>query len=242
MVECMFVLCVYHFWVGFKPILENCIFWTVLEPFSQQHGQKTKIAKWHPKKCSNQKVEENKLALELNFLSKYNRGGYIFRFLRFWGISQRALPIMDIFRDWGFWTLPLLFQVVCLVVPQTVLVQACLLLVVSHFWFVTFIIFPNSRGKPCSQRRTHGRDCYWRCCCTPGISNQVTWSVKANCLVTINHPLVMELMRIWTQGGGWPVHEQAARQRWGQWRNCQGPLQDCPQVSKVLTRNPTDLF
>ena len=89
MVDYMFVLCVYHFWVDFRPILVNCIFWTILEPFSQLDGQKTIRAKGHPKERSNQKVEENKLALELNFLSKYNRGWYIF--LRFWGTSQRAL-------------------------------------------------------------------------------------------------------------------------------------------------------
>ena len=68
MVEYMFVLCVYHFWVGFKLDLENCTFWTVLDPFSQQHGKKTKLARKHPKERSrsNSKVSENKLALELD--------------------------------------------------------------------------------------------------------------------------------------------------------------------------------
>ena len=67
----MFVLCGNHFWVFFKAILENCIFWTVLGPFSQQHGQKTKIAFPDLKERSNQKVKENKLALKLNFTLKY---------------------------------------------------------------------------------------------------------------------------------------------------------------------------
>ena len=44
MVEWTFVLYVYHFLVGFQPNLKNCIFCTVLEPFSQQHGQKNKSA------------------------------------------------------------------------------------------------------------------------------------------------------------------------------------------------------
>ena len=38
MVDQTFHSCVYHFWVGFKPILENCVFQTVLEPFSQPNG------------------------------------------------------------------------------------------------------------------------------------------------------------------------------------------------------------
>ena len=67
MVDYMFVLCVYHIWVGFKTILENCIFCTVLEPFSQQHGQKTRSPILEMKMRSNQKSEENKSALELNF-------------------------------------------------------------------------------------------------------------------------------------------------------------------------------
>ena len=39
MVDQTFHSCVYHFWVGFKPILENCVFQTVLEPFSQPNGR-----------------------------------------------------------------------------------------------------------------------------------------------------------------------------------------------------------
>ena len=70
-----FVSCVSHFWVGFKPILENHVFRAVSEPFLLLYGRKTKSAKWHPKECSNQKVEENKPALELNFPSKYTRAG-----------------------------------------------------------------------------------------------------------------------------------------------------------------------
>ena len=45
MVEQTFDSCVYHFWVDFKQISENRIFRTVLEPFSQQQGQKTKFAR-----------------------------------------------------------------------------------------------------------------------------------------------------------------------------------------------------
>ena len=75
--------------MGFKPILENRVLRAVSEPFLLLYGRKTKSAKWHPKECSNQKVEENKLALELNFPSKYTRAGSIF--LWFGGISQRAL-------------------------------------------------------------------------------------------------------------------------------------------------------
>ena len=59
------------------------------ELFFLLHGQTTKSAKWHPKKCSRQKA--NKPALKQNFLSKYTRAGLIFRFFGFWGISQRAL-------------------------------------------------------------------------------------------------------------------------------------------------------
>ena len=63
----MFVLCVYHFWVGFEPIFAFHIFWTVLEPFSQFDGQKTKSAILQRKMASNQKMQENKLALKFNF-------------------------------------------------------------------------------------------------------------------------------------------------------------------------------
>ena len=53
--------------MDFKPISENHSFRTVLEPFSQLNGQKTKIAFPDLKERSNQKVEENKLALKFNF-------------------------------------------------------------------------------------------------------------------------------------------------------------------------------
>ena len=76
----MFVLCVYHFWVSFKQILDNRIFWTVLEPFSQQHGQKTKSPVLEIKMRSNKKSEENKSALELNFTLKYKWAGHNFEF------------------------------------------------------------------------------------------------------------------------------------------------------------------
>ena len=33
----------------FKPILENHVFQTVLEPFSQPHGKKSNMAGWGPK-------------------------------------------------------------------------------------------------------------------------------------------------------------------------------------------------
>ena len=67
MVDYMFVLCFYHFWVGFEPIFKICFFWTVLEPFSQLDGQKTKSAILQRKMASNQKMQENKLALKFNF-------------------------------------------------------------------------------------------------------------------------------------------------------------------------------
>ena len=41
---------------GFWANFEKLIFWTVLEPFSQQHSQKTKLARKHPKERLNQKV------------------------------------------------------------------------------------------------------------------------------------------------------------------------------------------
>ena len=56
---------------GLKQISENPSFRTVLEPFSQLNGQKTKIAFPDLKEHSNQKVEENKLALKLNFILNY---------------------------------------------------------------------------------------------------------------------------------------------------------------------------
>ena len=59
----------------FRPIFRNCTFLTDFEPFFLLHGQKTKSAQKHAKGYSNKKVEEKKPALELNFLSKYDRGG-----------------------------------------------------------------------------------------------------------------------------------------------------------------------
>ena len=61
--------------MDFRPIFENLIFRTVLELFSQPDGQKTKIAFLHLKERSNQKVEENKLALKFNFTLKYMGAG-----------------------------------------------------------------------------------------------------------------------------------------------------------------------
>ena len=66
----MFVLCVYHVWVGFQPIFKNRLFLIVFEPFFHLYGQKTKSAQGQRKERSTQKIEENKPALELNFLSK----------------------------------------------------------------------------------------------------------------------------------------------------------------------------
>ena len=57
--------------MDFKPNSDNCIFRTVLEPFSQLDGRKTKIAFSDLKERSNQKVEENKLALKFNFTLEY---------------------------------------------------------------------------------------------------------------------------------------------------------------------------
>ena len=75
MVDYIFDSCVYHFWVDLKPISENRIFRTVLEPFSQLDCRKTKIAFPDLKERSNQKVEENKLALKSNFTLKYMGAG-----------------------------------------------------------------------------------------------------------------------------------------------------------------------
>ena len=63
MVEETFVLCVYHFWVGFIEILIilDC-FW----PFFLEHKNKTKSMILQMKMRSNQKVEEYKPALKFN--------------------------------------------------------------------------------------------------------------------------------------------------------------------------------
>ena len=76
-------------------------FGALLESFLLLYGRKTKSAKWHPKECSNQKVEENKPALKLNFPSKYTRAGsYNWNW-----VFQRALlcipvPTQDIMLIW----------------------------------------------------------------------------------------------------------------------------------------------
>ena len=75
MMDYIFDSCVYHYWVDLKPISENRIFRTVLELFSQLDGRKTKIPFPHLKEHSNQKVEENKLALKFNFTLKYVGAG-----------------------------------------------------------------------------------------------------------------------------------------------------------------------
>ena len=64
--------------MGFKPILKNRIFLVVFDPFLLQYGRKTKSAQGQQKERSNQKVEENKPALELNFPSKSKWAGLDF--------------------------------------------------------------------------------------------------------------------------------------------------------------------
>ena len=59
----------------FWPIFKNCTFLIDFELVFLLHEQKTKTAQKHPKGYSNKKVKEKKSALELNFLSKYDRGG-----------------------------------------------------------------------------------------------------------------------------------------------------------------------
>ena len=73
--EKTFVSWVWHFWVGFKPILKNCMFFIVFEAFFHKHGPQTKIAFPNLKERSNQKVNENKLALKLNFTLNNRWGG-----------------------------------------------------------------------------------------------------------------------------------------------------------------------
>ena len=62
----------------FKPIFKNRIFLVVFDAFLLQYGRKTKSAQGQQKERSNQKVEENKRALELNFLSKSKWAGLDF--------------------------------------------------------------------------------------------------------------------------------------------------------------------
>ena len=71
-------LSVWHFWVGFEPIFKNCIFVIIFDPFLLLYGQKTKSAQGQRKERLNKKVEENKPALKLNFLSKSKRAGLDF--------------------------------------------------------------------------------------------------------------------------------------------------------------------
>ena len=68
--ELPFVLSVYHFRVGFKPILKFGSFRPDFE-----HGPKTKIAIPSLKESSNQKIEENKPTLKLNLTLKYIGAG-----------------------------------------------------------------------------------------------------------------------------------------------------------------------
>ena len=82
--------------MDFRPIFENPIFRTVLEPFSQPDGQKTKIAFPHLKERSNQKVEENKLALKFNFTLEYMWGGSWFWLWK----SHRALLFIPSLRKY----------------------------------------------------------------------------------------------------------------------------------------------
>ena len=67
MVCSTFVLCDYHFWVGFKPTFKNRQFLTFfLAVFTFKTDKKTKSAQGQQKVRSNQKNEKNKTALELN--------------------------------------------------------------------------------------------------------------------------------------------------------------------------------
>ena len=43
MVDFMFVLCVYHFWVDFEPIFEKFNFWALWGPFSSYMAKKLKV-------------------------------------------------------------------------------------------------------------------------------------------------------------------------------------------------------
>ena len=61
--------------MGFKPIFKNRSFF---EPFLLLYRQKTKSAQGQQKERSNQKVEENEPALELNVLYKYKWAGLDF--------------------------------------------------------------------------------------------------------------------------------------------------------------------
>ena len=67
-----------HFWVGFKASFKNRTFFIVFDPFLLQYGRKNQSAQGQQKERSNQKVEENKPALELNFLSKFKWAGLDF--------------------------------------------------------------------------------------------------------------------------------------------------------------------
>ena len=70
----------FHFWVGFEPILKYRSFWPVFGLFSLEHGQRNKSAVLQLKMHPNQKIEENKSALELNFTLKYQWAGHNFEF------------------------------------------------------------------------------------------------------------------------------------------------------------------
>ena len=74
------MLCVSTFGWGFKSILKYCPFWPVFGTFSLEHELKTKGAVLQLKMHPNQKIEENKSALELNFTLKYKWAGHNFEF------------------------------------------------------------------------------------------------------------------------------------------------------------------
>ena len=80
-ITCLFV---------FKNLSNFLLF---LGRFFLLYGRKTKSTKWHPKECSNKKVEENKLALKSNFLSKHTKAkSYSWNWT-----SQRALVYICMF-------------------------------------------------------------------------------------------------------------------------------------------------
>ena len=59
-----------YFWVGFKPIFENRIFFIVLSCFFLLYGKQTESLR---KERSNQKIEKNKTVLKSDLLFTYYR-------------------------------------------------------------------------------------------------------------------------------------------------------------------------
>ena len=76
MVDFMFFLCVYYFCVG--KFLDLAYFELFLCCFPCYTDKKLKVTKNTQRSAQIKKDDENKAALELNFLCKYTRGGSIF--------------------------------------------------------------------------------------------------------------------------------------------------------------------